>query len=214
MFESLFGAKSTGPAAPALPLGFRLGGAAAFDDVLFKAHPDAFGFTPPAGNQIIEALGTVDLGGGTHLYRMYLTDDAWIQVKTTSGAVDDIKLFVFSDTVNPTNAAAFRQWVEPGSQLGQPQIDVEGRRYTRVWGDTPAGQWAPPVVYDEKVTHPKGGEADFDLTHYSMLYQRELPQLPGRFEYLFVTAEDYGPDRFDVVYSLGTDVTTADLSIT
>ena len=98
--------------------------------------------------------------------------------------------------------------------VGREQIDVEGRRYTRVWGDTPAGQWAPPVVYDEKVTHPKGGEADFDLTHYSMLYQRELPQLPGRFEYLFVTAEDYGPDRFDVVYSLGTDVTTADLSIT
>lgn len=214
MFGSLFGAKSAESAAHALPLGFRLGGAVAIDDVLFKAHPDAFGFEPPSGNQIIEALGTVDLGGGTHLYRMYVTDDAWIQVKTTSGAVDDIKLFVFSDTVNPPNASAFRQWAEQGSELGQSQVEFNGHSYDRVWGDAPQGAWAPPVVYDETVTHPKDGEADFELTHYSMLYQRELPELPGRYEYLFITAEDYGPDHFDVVYSLGADITVADLSIT
>ncbi|WP_266170917.1 DUF2491 family protein [Dyella subtropica] len=214
MFGNLFGSKPTPEAAPSLPLGLRLGGAVEIDGVIFNAHPGAFGFEPPAGNQIIEALGTCDLGGGTHLYRFYLSDDAWIQVKTTSGDVDDIKLFVFADTVNPANAAAFQQWTEAGSELGQPKVTFSGHTYTRVWGDATQPGWAPPVAYDEKVTHPSGGEEDFDLTHYSMLYQRELPDVPGRFEYLFITAEDYGPNKFDVVYSLGIDVTTADLSIT
>lgn len=214
MFESLFGKKPAAPATPALPLGFRLGGAVAIDDVAFKAHPGVFAFDPPAGNQIIEALGQVDLGGGSHLFRLYLTDDAWIQVSTTSGEIDDLKLFVFADTRNPSTKDEFIGWTQQGSQLGSPQITFASKTYLRVWGDAAGGGWSPPIVVDESVTHPAGGEEDFDLTHYSMLYQRELPELPGHFEYLFVSAEDYGPDHFDVVYSLGSDLTTADLSIT
>lgn len=214
MFGSLF--RSNPPAAaagPALPLGFRLGGAVSIDDTLYKAYPKAFGFEPPRESQIIDALGTVSLPGGVHLYRMYLTDDAWIQVKTSSGEVDDIKLFVFAKTINPANADAFQRWVEPGSELGAESINFEGRVFARVWGDSGPGQWSPPVAYDESVVHPAGGEEDFEMSHYSMLYQRAVAEIPGRMEYLFVTAEDYGPDKFDVVYSLGSDITTADLSI-
>jgi len=218
MFDSLFGKRPAPPAppsGPALPLGFRLGGAVAIDDVVFKAHPGAYAFDPPAGNQIIEALGLLDLGGGSHLFRLYLTDDAWIQISTTSGAIDDLKLFVFADTRNPATKDDFVRWTQTGSELGSPQITFGNKTYLRVWGDPPAsGTWSPPIAVDESVTHPAGGEEDFDLTHYSMLYQREVPELPGRMEYLFVTAEDYGPDHFDVVYSLGSDITTADLSIT
>ena len=217
MFESLFGKKPPVSAANAsvpLPLGFRLGGAVSIDDVTYKSHPGLYGFEPPAGHQIIEALGTVDLGGGSHLYRMYQTDDAWIQVGTTGGEVDDVKLFVFADTRSPRDKDAFNQWVQDGSELGAQRITFGEHTYDRVWGDPPSASWSPPIVYDEKVTHPAGGEADFDLTHYSMLYQRALPGLAGRFEYLFVTAEDYGPTQFDVVYSLGADLTSADLTIT
>jgi hypothetical protein len=217
MFESFFqkrAAERSIAAALKLPLGFRLGGAVAIDDVVFRANKGVYAFEPPAGNQIIEALGTVDLGAGSHLHRMYLTDDAWIQVGTTSGEVDDVKLFVFVDTRNPSTKDEFVRWTQDGSELGSQQITFGGHTYVRVWGDPPTARWSPPIVYDEKVTHPPGGENDFDLTHYSMLYQRELSGLPGRFEYLFVTAEDYGPTQFDVVYSLGSDLTTADLSIT
>jgi Protein of unknown function (DUF2491). len=217
MFENLFGKKSEVESASATPRGiggFRLGGAVVVDALLFKANAGAFGFEPPAGDQPIEALGTVDLGGGTMLYRWYVEDDAWYQVKATAGQVDEIKLFVFADTINPPSADAFRQWVEPTSDLGKPQLTFNGKTYQRVWGDGPADAWAPPVAYDERVTHPPGDTADFTMTHYSMLYQREIEGLPGRFEYLFVSAEDYGPNSFDVVFSLGTDVTDADLSIT
>ena len=217
MFGNMFGKKAEGEAAPSVTRGaggFRLGGGVAIDALLFKANPEAFAFEPPAGDQPIEALGTVDLGGGPQLHRWYVEDDAWYQVKTTAGQVDEIKLFVFADTVNPPTADAFRQWVEPTSDLGKPELTFNGHTYKRVWGDGAAAAWAPPIAYDETVTHPPGGTADFTMTHYSMLYQREVEGLPGRFEYLFVTAEDYGPENFDVVYSLGTDVTDADLSLT
>ncbi|MBD8879829.1 DUF2491 family protein [Rhodanobacter sp. 7MK24] len=217
MFGNLFGKKaeaSTAAGASRGLGGFRLGGAVVVDALLFKANAGAFGFEPPAGDQPIEALGTVDLGGGTFLYRWYVEDDAWYQVKATAGQVDEIKLFVFADTINPPTVDAFRQWVEPASDLGKPALTFNGRTYSRVWGDGAANAWAPPIVYDESVTHPAGGPADFTMTHYSMLYEREVEGLPGRFEYLFVTAEDYGPNNFDIVYSLGTDVSDADLSLT
>src|SRR5580698_5292196 len=121
MFESFLQKKPVA-AGPKLPLGFRLGGAVAIDDVVFRANKGAYAFEPPAGNQIIEALGTVDLGAGSHLHRMYLTDDAWIQVGTTSGEVDDIKLFVFADTRNPSTKDEFVRWTQDGSELGSQQI--------------------------------------------------------------------------------------------
>ncbi|MFC5741789.1 DUF2491 family protein [Dyella tabacisoli] len=215
LFGKLFGGDDAAPApVNDLPLKLRLGGAVAYDDTMFKANAGVLGFDAPQGNQMIEALGKVDLGAGSHLYRFYLTDDAWLQVNTTGASIDDIKLFVYAETKNPPTKAEFVRWTEPGSQIGSAQVIFEGKSYARVWGDSPAASWTPPVAYDESVEHPVGGEANFDLTHYSMLYQREVPELPGRFEYLFVTAEDYGPEEFCVVYSLGVDVTSADLTIT
>jgi Protein of unknown function (DUF2491) len=215
IFGKLFGGTETAaPPAGHLPMGFRLGGAVAVDDTVFRVNPGVLSFEPPHSNQIIEALGKVDLGAGSHLYRMYLTDDAWIQVNTTGEAIEDVKLFVYAETKNPPTQSDFVRWTEAGSELGGAQVQYAGHTYKRVWGDPSSAGWAPPVVYDEAVTHPAGGEADFDLTHYSMLYQRELAELPGRFEYLFLTAEDYGPTEFCVVYSLGIDVSSADLNIT
>ena len=46
-----------------------------------------------------------------------------------------------------------------------------------------------------------------------MLYQREVPGL-DRYEYLLVSAEDYGPDEYCITFSIGVDVTQADLTIT
>lgn len=200
---------STGPQ---LPMGFRLGAAVAIDNLPFRLHADAYGFKPPAGDQFVEAVGKVDLGGGSHLHRFYLTDDAWVQVGTTGDTVDDAKLFAFAETKTPGSRSDFVAWVEEGSQLGNRELSFGGYTYLRVFGDE-AAQWAPPIVYDESVTHTKSSD-DFDLTHYSMLFQRELAFSAGKFEYLWVSAEDYSPTEFLVVFSVGVDITTADLTIT
>ncbi|MEO8670809.1 MAG: YjfK family protein [Tahibacter sp.] len=195
------------------PLGLRLRGAVGVDELPFRVAGDRLIFAPPAGNQLIEAWGEVDLGGGSRLHRYYLTDDAFVQVGTTAGQIDDIKLFIFHETRNPSNQAAFNDWVKRGSQIGAPSIDINGQRFNRVWGDTPGGEWAPPVVFDEKVYKENAREPDYDLTHYAMLYQREVAGL-DRYEYLLVSAEDYGPDEYCITFSLGVDVSQADLTIT
>lgn len=199
--------------APAGPYGLRLRGAVSVDSLPFQMAGDKLVFEPPEGNQAIEAWGEVELGGGARIHRYYLTDDAFVQVNTTAGQVDGMKMFIFHETRNPPNQAAFNDAVRRGSLIGAQHIDIAGQRYTRVWGDTPESAWAPPVVFDEKVYSKDPKEPDYDLTHYAMLYQREVPGL-DRYEYLLVSAEDYGPDEYCITFSIGVDVTQADLTIT
>jgi hypothetical protein len=214
LFGKLFNKTPPAPEiAPAGPYGLRLRGAVAVDSLPFRMAADRLAFVAPEGHQAIEAYGEIELGGGSKIQRYYLTDDAFVQIGTTAGQVDDVKLFVFHETRNPANQAAFRDCIKHGAQIGASAIEIAGRRYERVWGDTAPGEWAPPVAFDEKVFGENHRVADYDLTHYAMLYQRVVPGL-DRYEYLLVSAEDYGPSEFCVTYSLGVDVTQADLSIT
>lgn len=196
-----------------LPMGIRLGGAVALDQTAFELGGAAFGFAPPKGHVVIEAYGRVDLGAGALLHRYYLSEDAFVQVNTTAGVVDEMKYFVFHETKHPATQRAFEAWVEQGSLLGATQAVVGGNVYRRVWGESADARWAPPVVFDEKIYRGRPPKFDYDLTHYCMLFQRELPGL-GRVESLLISAEDYGPDEFCVTYSIGVDVTSADLDIT
>lgn len=196
-----------------LPLGLRPGGAVALDPTPFDAAREQFGFVAPRGHNLIEAYGQVDLGAGAMLHRFYFTEDAFLQVNTTSGVVDEMKYFVFHETRQPANQAAFKAWVEPGSLLGAQHLEVAGRRYRRVWGESDDSAWVPPVVFEEKLYRGRPPALDDDLTHYCMLFQRAIAAL-DRTETLLVSAEDYGPNEFCVVFSLGIDVTTADLDIT
>jgi len=54
---------------------------------------------------------------------------------------------------------------------------------------------------------------DYDLTLYSMLYEREVPGVE-RNELLLVAAEDSGPDTFCISFALGVPLTSADFEIT
>lgn len=196
-----------------LPIGLRLGGAVAMDPMLFSAAGEHLGFAAPRGHQLIEAYGRIDLGAGAFLHRFYLSDDAFLQVNTTSGVVDEMKYFVFHETKRPAHQAAFQAWVKPGSELGSGEVEIGTQLYQRVWGDTGLQTWVPPVVFEEQIYRGRPPAKDDDLTHYAMLYQRHVAAI-DRVESLLISAEDYGPNEFCVVYSLGLDVTTADLDIT
>ena len=68
------------------------------------------------------------------------------------------------------------------------------------------------MVFDEHVWK-KTTAADYDLTHYAMLYQRSLPGPGERWETLLISLEDSGPNDFCIVYSIGLDLSPADLEI-
>ncbi|MGO1070333.1 DUF2491 family protein [Lysobacter sp. CA199] len=201
------------PFAHELPLGLRIQGRVAFDTMVFRAHPQAWTVQLPEGHQGIPCYGYIDLRGGHALHRFYLDDDAYLQISTASGQVEGIKAFVFHETVNPANQAEFKRFIQEHPHLGADSIQYAGRTWHREFGDQSASAKVPPVIYDEVLYRHDPPRRDDDLTHYAMLYRREVPEL-DREEFLLVTAEDYGPSEFAVTYAIGLDLNTADLDIT
>jgi hypothetical protein len=200
------------PEAPgsALPLNLRLGALVTIDRVPFAMLGDKTLLDLPEGAQTVEARGVVDLGEGVILHRFYLTDDLFIQVAVRQGRVEQIKLFQFFDTITPGSRGALEAWLKPGSKLGAARFDAGGKVFERCWGEE-GDDYAPPVVFDETV-YKVEKEADYDLTHYAMLYERELPGTE-RSESLLITVEDSGPNDFCIVTSIGLDLSPADLEI-
>jgi len=200
------------PAPPSsLPLGLRLGGAVTIDALPFRVLGSELLFELPEGNQVIESRGYIDLGQGADLHRFYLSDDAFIQVSTQAGTVDEIKLFQFVETKHPNTRAALEAWLKEDSELGRSEVQLKGKSFQRVWGDASLA-YSPPVVFDEQVFKTNAAKPDYDLTHYAMLYEREIPG-SERLEYLLMSVEDSGPNDFCVVFSVGVDISAADLEI-
>lgn len=200
------------PEAPGsgLPLGLRLGAVVTFDHLPFKMLGNATLLELPADPQTVEARGVVDLGEGLLLHRFYLTDDLFLQVAMRGGRVEQIKLFQFFDTVTPGSRNALEAWLKPGSRLGAMRYEVGGKSFERCWGEE-EDEYAPPVSFEETV-YKNEKEADYDLTHYAMLYERELPG-HDRSESLLIAVEDSGPNDFCIVTSIGLDLSPADLEI-
>lgn len=198
------------PASPVTTTGLRRGGFVAVDSLPFRLQAEQFAFVAPEGSQRIEAYGRVDLGADAELHRYYLSDDSWLQVNTTAGSLDEIKLWRFADTRHPATRADFDRWLERDSELGRRSVDFAGRRYRRVWGDS--ADWAPPVCFDERVYTRSDTIPEYTTTHHCMLFEREVENT-ARMEYLLISAELTGED-YSVVYSVGVDTTLADLAVT
>ena len=205
------------PAFPAgvssLPLGLRVGGWVSIDALPLRMLGEATLLKLPDEHQLIEARGCIDLGQGVFLHRFYLGDELFLQINVTEtggsgSSIDGIKFFGFFETKTPASREALESWLRAPSVLGQEQIEYSGKRFTRVWGEP--GAWAAPVVFDELV-YKNLPQPDFDLTHYAMLFERQLPN--DRIEYLLISVEDSGPNDYCVVYSIGLDLSIADLEI-
>ncbi|MBN8885591.1 MAG: DUF2491 family protein [Rudaea sp.] len=191
-----------------LPYGARLRGAVSFDDLLAKLGADAFNFDWPSSPQTIEAIGDIDLGAGSRLYRLYLTDDAFLQIATVDGAPGDVNLFVYAESINPSSKDAFERWVTSGRL---PDYTLGERSYTRVWGEGEG--MAQPVPLEERIYKKDLDTPEYDLTLYSMLYSRELPGMQ-RNELLLVAGEDSGPEDFVISQAVGIALSTAEFEIT
>lgn len=199
------------PPSPLQAMGLRRGGFVSVDPLPFRMLGDRLLFAPPQDSQRIETVGKVDLGAGAMLHRCYLSEDAWIQVSTTAGQIDDLKLFVFDQTKNPSNRASFERWLGDESPIGGRTLEYRGKLFRRVWGDED-DERAPLVAFSETVYSDSDAVPAFRTDHFCMLYEREVED-SERMEYLLVSAEETG-DEYCVVYSLGVDVTDADLQVT
>lgn len=223
LLGKLLGKKPEPPSVPAsfsrgaighdLPLGLRIGGRVTFDRTMYRVAPGAMTSELPDGFQGIPCYGHIDLGDGYALHRFYVDDDAYLQVSTCSGDVEAVKAFVFHETVNPPTKEAFQSFVMQHDHLGAPQIEYAGRRWVRSTNSTDESGRIPAICYDEVLYRHSPPRRDGDLTHYAMLYRRDVPELE-REEFLLVSAEDSGPNEFCITYAIGVELSEADIDVT
>lgn len=203
---------STGDIRHALPLGLRVHGRVHFDRTMYQVAPGVMTMELPDGHQDIACYGHIDLGDGYAMHRFYLEDDAFLQVLTCGGQVESLQAFVYHGTANPPTKAAFQEFVTGNPHLGAPEIDYDGKRWRRVTSEEIAGK-IPPMAFDEVLYRGTPPRRDDDLTNYTCVYARDVPQL-DRQEILVVNGEDSGPNEFLVSYAVGVDLNESDLDIT
>jgi len=208
MFSKWFKKEEAAPK-PTLPSPYnlRLKAAVDIDPIPFSMIKDEIHFALPAVTQIVEAQGKIDLGAGAYLNRYYTSDDAFIQISTTGGFeeqhVDDIKLFVFEDTITPATQAEWEVWTGKDSKIGDPTYLFHGTEYTRVWMAQSEGSIVP-VEFEEEVVNLIENESPYTVVHLAMLYERLIPEIE-RYEYLLISAE-HTHDDANIVFSLGVDL--------
>lgn len=213
MWNKIFGS-SPGEEQKRWPFDLRKGAMVEFDKFTFSMLPEDALLPKINTAQPVETRGYVDLGANVRLHRFYLSDDAWIQAKSTNSddesAVDDLKLFVFYDTKTPTTQSGLEAIAGVNSPLGLSSYQYEGKRFQRVWGGEEMR--AELVEFSEDVYSASDKIREFTTVHRAMFYERQLAG-SEKMEYLLVSVEETGEDVC-VVFSIGVDLSTADFSVT
>ncbi|MGI9281057.1 MAG: DUF2491 family protein [Endozoicomonas sp.] len=217
MIFDLFSKKKADEDQPSLPapLNLRLGSAVELDLLPFQMIQQQLNLTLPAGVQTIEAVGIIDLGGGSSLYRFYTADDGFFQISTTGGFetqhINDIKLFVFEQTENLASQSGVNLWVGDSGKIGQPGFTLNTTQYERAWDSEVTGK-IEPVRFTETVHSRDKSTATYDVDHLAMLYQRRLSG-SEHYEYLISSLEFTSDDEATAVMSVGIDLEISSMSI-
>lgn len=196
-----------------LPLALRIGAMVTFDRTRYLAAPSAVVEQLPDGYQEVQCYGYADLGDSHLLHRFYLADDAYLQVMTIGGAVDAVQAFVYCQQVNPANQAGFQEFVTSHDHLWAAEIDYAGHRWQRHDMPETGDTRMPPMAMEEILFRGLTPRKSDDLTNYTTLYTRHVPELEIE-ELLLVTAEDSGTNEFLVSYAVGMNLSSADFDIT
>ena len=193
------GAKPPGGASLSNPFGLASGRMLDLDDSL-KLLLDGQSELVVPNEEVVWAVGQVDLGQSIRLVRFYFEDeDYWMQVMMNGPAGEDIQdiiLFGYSNVVTINSEAELKRLVGPESKIGLPVYNHDGWDYERQWGTEPGQTELTPMT--EQVTSP---EQSYRIEHLSMLYARDTG-LVDRREFLLLSVEE---DE-DGVVSLSTSV--------
>ncbi|MEG0867344.1 MAG: DUF2491 family protein [Hafnia sp.] len=172
---------------------------------------------PGLNEQQVSAIGTIELGQGISLYRIYLDDgDTWIQFACSGGvtkdSIDDVGVFSYNKAETPTSEYELARLAGPNSALGLPKYSFEGAEYQREWGSE-EGQ-TELSAYTELVRNESGEQ--YYVEHRAMLYSRPIENTQ-RNELLLISVEECESENdqkdITVTMSVGVTLQTSDLSI-
>ncbi|HEY6529787.1 MAG TPA: YjfK family protein [Cellvibrionaceae bacterium] len=211
MFGSLFGKKDKTPAVPKAPevIGLFLGGSLKIDPLKLRLIQQDLIIEGAACDQIIQAVGVVDLDAQTQILRFYTDDDGFVQVLQNGGKGDDyvadVKLWYFYETRSVGN-----DWdTVLKSEISLPQYTLDSHTFVRSWES--AGSDNPPIAMTEKTYHLDGSVSETD--QFLMLYERQANE--NLAEYLTLAGEEVLRDNSlerNLVICTGFDLSAADFT--
>ena len=195
-------------------LGIRVGGCVELNDLKLRLIEGEVTFANVSKQQLIQAVGTVQLDENTTIFRFYTDDDGFIQVVTEGGTNDehvtDVKLWFYYET---KSIAGDKTWNDVlDNHVSQPTYELDGKTYSRLWEDM--NEDTPPVAMTETTY---GAEDENEEDHSStdqfvMLYEREVNE--NLEEFLMVSAEEVITENDDIerclVTSTGINLSAAD----
>lgn len=161
--------------------------------------------------EVVWAVGEVDLGQSVRLARFYMEDeDYWLQVVmngTSAEDVRDIILFGYYSVLPINSDAELKRLVGPESTIGQPYYEHEGYEFVRQWGSEEGQTELTPI--SERVTSP---ETSYRIQHLSMLYARETG-LTDRREFLLLSVEEDEQGNVSLTTSVGVTLQSTDFNV-
>ncbi len=172
MFEFL--KKKPAASVPVTPeiLGFRLGGCVELNDLKLRLLEGELTFETPAKQQIIQAVGKVQLDAHTAILRYYTDDEGFFQVVLEGGMGEEhirsVQLWFFYET---KGISGDREWESVlASGISMAQFELNDRRYAPVWSGIDGT--SPPVAMTEATTTEDGKRSTTD--QFMMLYERPI----------------------------------------
>ncbi|MBC3764762.1 YjfK family protein [Neptunicella marina] len=193
-------------------MGLYLGGSFELDALKLRLIQPNLIIDNAASQQIIQAVGEVNLDTGGKILRFYTDDDAFIQVALDGGDTEnhitDVKLWYFYETQTVGSDSQWQQLLKSG--ISTAEYSLEGHQFSRVWNAI--GNDSPPVAMTEKTYEEDGDTSETD--QFMMLYERDIGD--EQFEFLMVSGEEKQVgDNLDrcLVISTGFNLQPADIRI-
>lgn len=194
----------------ATPFGLASGRMLDLDDSLKLLLDDHSELVVP-NEEVVWAVGHVDLGQSMRLVRFYFEDeDYWLQVSMNGPTAEDIQdviLFGYSSVVTINSEAELKRLVGPESKIGLPVYEHEGWEYGRQWGTEPGQTELTPMT--EQVTSP---DSSYRIQHLSMLYARDTGLIERR-EFLLLSVEEDEEGVVSLTTSVGVTLQSTDFTV-
>lgn len=192
------------------PFGLATGRMLDLDDSL-KLMLDGHSQLVVPDEEVVWAVGQVDLGQSIRLVRFYFEDeDYWMQVMMNGPAAEDVQdviLFGYSSVVTINSEAELKRLVGPESKLGLPIFEHDGWEYERQWGTEQGQTELTPMT--EQVNNPEQG---YRIKHLSMLYARDTG-LVDRREFLLLSVEEDEEGVVSLSTSVGVTLQSTDFTV-
>ncbi|MDF9620084.1 DUF2491 family protein [Pseudomonas entomophila] len=209
-FEAPKPAATSAKASGNLPFGLASGRLIKLDSSL-KLLLDGHSELDVPDQEVVWAVGEVDLGQSMRLARFYMEDeDYWLQVVMNGASTDDVRdiiLFGYYSAVPINSDAELKRLVGPDSSIGLPYYEHEGYEFVRQWGSEEGQTELTPI--SEWVTSP---ETSYRIQHLSMLYARETG-LTDRREFLLLSVEEDEEGNVSLTTSVGVTLQSTDFHV-